>query len=79
MRFIQKLLSFPFLVLIKVYQLIISPYLGPNCRHIPTCSHYTAEAIKTYGPFKGIWLGLKRISKCHPWGTSGYDPVPPKE
>ena len=66
------------ILLIKFYQIAISPILGANCRHHPTCSHYTKEAIMEWGAFKGIWLGLKRISKCQPWGTSGYDPVPKK-
>lgn len=69
------ILSFPFLVLIKLYQWIISPLLGPKCRYIPTCSHYALEAFKKYGPVKGCWLALKRIARCHPWGGSGYDPV----
>jgi hypothetical protein len=64
---------------IRFYQLAISPLLGNNCRHLPTCSQYTVEAIEEWGPVKGIWLGLKRISKCHPWGTSGIDPVPKKK
>ncbi len=78
MGLVNKILAFPFLALIKIYQWGISPYLGSNCRHTPTCSEYTTEAIKLHGPLKGGWLGLKRISKCHPWGTSGYDPVPKK-
>ena len=64
---------------IRIYQAVISPLLGQNCRHQPTCSQYTIEAIAEWGVFKGIWLGMKRISKCHPWGTSGYDPVPKNE
>ena len=52
--------------------------LGGNCRYNPTCSEYGVQAIKIWGPFKGTWLTLKRISSCHPWGGSGYDPVPPK-
>lgn len=64
---------------IRIYQAVISPLLGQNCRHQPTCSQYTIEAITEWGVFKGIWLGMKRISKCHPWGTSGYDPVPKNE
>lgn len=78
MAIINKILAFPFLVLIRIYQWGISPYLGSNCRHTPTCSEYTTEAIKIHGPLKGSWLGLKRIGRCHPWGTSGYDPVPKK-
>lgn len=63
---------------IKLYQWFISPYLPNSCRHIPTCSAYTVEAIQVHGIFKGLWLGVKRLSKCHPWGTHGFDPVPPK-
>lgn len=65
--------------LIRFYQLAISPILGNHCRHTPTCSVYTAEAIREWGVWKGVILGTKRISRCHPWGTSGYDPVPGKE
>ncbi|MGK7392271.1 MAG: membrane protein insertion efficiency factor YidD [Candidatus Cyclobacteriaceae bacterium M2_1C_046] len=75
MWLLKKILIFP----IKIYQWTLSPLLGQNCRHIPTCSHYTVKAIEVWGPFKGLWMGLKRISRCHPWGTSGYDPVPEKE
>jgi len=76
---LQKILAFPLLLLIRFYQLAISPYLGSNCRHHPTCSYYAIEAIKIHGPLKGSWLGLLRIIKCHPWGTHGNDPVPPKK
>lgn len=75
-RWWQQLLALPFIVLIRFYQWVISPWLGPKCRYTPTCSHYALEAFKKYGPFKGFWLSLKRISRCHPWGGSGYDPVP---
>jgi len=68
--------SLPFIALIKIYQLIISPWLGPKCRYTPTCSQYAVEALKKYGPLKGLWLAIKRISRCHPWGGHGYDPVP---
>ncbi|HMN23236.1 MAG TPA: membrane protein insertion efficiency factor YidD [Ignavibacteriaceae bacterium] len=73
---ILKLLAVPFILLIKIYQLLISPLFPSSCRYSPTCSHYTLEALKKYGLFKGSWLGIKRISRCHPWGGSGYDPVP---
>ncbi|MCF8266698.1 MAG: membrane protein insertion efficiency factor YidD [Ignavibacteriales bacterium] len=73
---ITKILAFPFVLIIKIYQIFISPLLPPSCRYSPTCSHYTLEALKKYGVFKGGWLGIKRISRCHPWGGSGYDPVP---
>lgn len=71
-----KLLAVPFILLIKIYQLLISPLFPSSCRYTPTCSHYTLEALKKYGLLKGSWLGIKRISRCHPWGGSGYDPVP---
>jgi len=73
---ILKLLAVPFILLIKIYQLLISPLFPSSCRYSPTCSHYTLDALKKYGILKGSWLGIKRISRCHPWGGSGYDPVP---
>ncbi len=63
---------------VRLYQWIVSPLFPPTCRHTPTCSNYTVEAINEWGALKGVWLGLKRLSKCHPWGTQGYDPVPKK-
>jgi putative membrane protein insertion efficiency factor len=71
-----NMLSKVFVALIRFYQYAISPYLPPSCRYTPTCSAYGVEAIKKYGPFKGGWLTIKRIASCHPWGGSGYDPVP---
>ena len=65
-----------FVWLILAYQKIISPLVGPSCRFYPTCSEYAKEAIKEYGILRGSWLTLKRISKCHPLGDSGFDPVP---
>ncbi|MCD4729285.1 MAG: membrane protein insertion efficiency factor YidD [Bacteroidales bacterium] len=62
--------------LIRVYQGAVSPYFLPSCRYTPTCSSYGVEAIQKHGPFKGGWLTLKRFVSCHPWGGSGYDPVP---
>jgi uncharacterized protein len=76
MKTIAKILALPFIVFIKAYQYIISPWLGPKCRFTPTCSHYGVEAFKKHGVFKGFWLTLNRVRKCHPWGGSGYDPVP---
>jgi uncharacterized protein len=73
---ILRVLSLPFIGLIKLYQWIISPWLGPKCRFTPTCSHYAVEALKKHGLIKGGWLAVKRISRCHPWGGHGYDPVP---
>ncbi len=62
--------------LIRVYQRCISPFLGPHCRFIPTCSQYALEAVEKYGFFKGSCLAIKRILKCHPFHKGGYDPVP---
>ena len=70
-------------LLIRGYQLLISPVLtlivgpGCGCRFQPTCSHYLLEAVETHGPLRGGWLGLKRLGRCHPWGATGFDPVPP--
>ena len=61
---------------IRFYQLCISPLFPPACRYTPSCSQYALEAIRKHGPFKGLWLALRRILRCHPWGGSGYDPVP---
>jgi len=62
--------------LIRLYQLTLSPWLGRQCRYEPTCSHYAAEALQRFGVRRGAWLAAKRIGRCHPWGRSGYDPVP---
>ncbi|MGN0034084.1 MAG: membrane protein insertion efficiency factor YidD [Candidatus Limimorpha sp.] len=64
------------ILLIRLYQITLSPFIGGNCRYIPTCSNYGIQAIKKYGAIKGGWLTLKRILSCNPWGGSGYDPVP---
>ena len=64
------------ILLIRLYQVTLSPYLGKSCRYVPTCSNYGIEAIGKYGFFKGGWLTFKRILSCNPWGGSGYDPVP---
>ena len=63
-----KFLNFIFIIPIKLYQILLSPLLGQSCRYHPTCSQYAVEAIEKYGPIKGIWLGIKRIARCHPWG-----------
>lgn len=79
MKWITWIVSVPLLFLVGLYRYVISPLTPPSCRHTPTCSQYMGEAIRVWGPLKGSWLGLKRLSKCHPWGTSGYDPVPKKK
>ncbi|MGG7564913.1 membrane protein insertion efficiency factor YidD [Rhodovulum sp. DZ06] len=69
------LLSLP----IHVYRYTLSPLIGRNCRYEPSCSAYGLEALKVHGPVKGLWLTLSRISRCHPWGGMGHDPVPPRK
>lgn len=64
------------IALIKAYRLILSPWIGRACRFEPTCSMYTQQAIEQFGAIKGIWLGARRIGRCHPWCEGGYDPVP---
>jgi len=76
MKTVLKILALPFIGLIRLYQLILSPWMGRSCRFTPTCSQYGLEAFKKYGVFKGFWLTAKRISRCHPWGGHDYDPVP---
>jgi putative membrane protein insertion efficiency factor len=73
---LSKLFSFLLLLLIKIYQAGISPFLPNSCRYQPSCSNYMMEAIVKHGPIKGTWLGIKRIARCHPWGGHGHDPVP---
>ena len=75
---LNKIITSPLILLIRGYQLVISPLLGSNCRFMPTCSEYSMESLKTYGVLKGTFLTVKRIGKCHPWGGHGYDPVPNK-
>ena len=72
----KQIIVFPFVLLIKIYQVCISPFTPASCRFSPTCSSYSLQAFKKYGPIKGAWLSFKRIIRCHPWGGSGYDPVP---
>ena len=73
---LSKYLAIPFIWLVRFYQAAISPYIPSSCRYSPTCSAYSLQALKKYGVFKGLWLSIKRIVSCHPWGGSGYDPVP---
>jgi putative membrane protein insertion efficiency factor len=73
---IQELFKRLLLALIGFYQRFISPLLGSNCRYYPTCSHYTYEAVERYGPLRGLWMGMRRIARCHPWAKGGFDPVP---
>ena len=73
---ISRILALPFITLIRLYRIFISPLLGSNCRHTPTCSEYGIIALKKYGVFKGTFLTVKRIIKCNPLFKGGYDPVP---
>ncbi|WP_396159615.1 membrane protein insertion efficiency factor YidD [Flavobacterium sp.] len=76
---LKKILIAPFLVLIYIYKIVLSPLIPSSCRFQPTCSSYFIEALKIHGPFKGTYLGVNRIIRCHPWGKNGYDPVPEKK
>ena len=76
MKTLKHWLSLPFILLIKFYQLVISPWLPSRCRFTPSCSQYGIEAFEKYGPIKGFYLTVKRILRCHPWGAHGHDPVP---
>lgn len=69
---ISELLLIP----VHIYRAVISPMLPPSCRFTPTCSQYAIEALRRHGPLRGSWLTLRRLLRCHPWGGSGYDPVP---
>ena len=76
MNKIKKAIVFPLILLIRFYQGAISPFTPATCRYQPTCSSYSIEALEKHGVLKGGWLAIKRILSCHPWGGSGYDPVP---
>ncbi len=79
MKGVGQLAAKPLLGLVWLYRKGLSPMLGANCRFEPSCSAYAEEALREYGGFKGGWLILRRIVRCHPWGGSGYDPVPSRE
>ena len=71
-------MSYFFVKIIRLYQVVFSPFLGSNCRYQPTCSQYMIDAINEWGTLKGVMLGIKRIAKCHPLGSKGFDPIPKK-
>ena len=75
-RALCELLKWLLMLPILFYQRCVSPFTPPSCRFTPTCSEYARQALAKYGPFKGTWLAVRRILRCHPWGGSGYDPVP---
>ena len=72
----NKLITYPFVLLIKIYQYTLSPLLPDACRYSPTCSQYGIEALQKHGLLKGLWLTIKRFLRCNPWGGHGHDPVP---
>lgn len=77
LRALSSLLAWPLLGLVWLYRLLISPWLGNHCRFHPSCSQYALDALRIHGAFRGSWLTMRRIGRCHPWGGSGSDPVPP--
>ncbi|KPL17097.1 MAG: hypothetical protein AMS23_04320 [Bacteroides sp. SM1_62] len=77
-RILRNALIWITIIPIRIYQYTISPLLPTSCRHVPTCSQYAIEALRVHGIFRGTYLSARRILRCHPWGTHGYDPVPPK-
>jgi putative membrane protein insertion efficiency factor len=72
----QSLAAAALIAAIKAYRLTLSPWLGRQCRYLPTCSVYAEEAVQRFGPWRGAWLAARRLGRCHPWASSGYDPVP---
>ena len=76
---VRNMLAWPLIQIVRLYRFAISPWLGANCRFDPTCSSYAIEALEVHGVLKGTCLAVKRIGRCHPWGGSGYDPVPGHE
>ncbi len=72
----KRICAWPLIAFVRFYQLCLSSLFPHECRFTPTCSQYALEALRKYGPLKGLWLTVKRLSRCHPWGGSGYDPVP---
>ena len=73
---VSRILAFPLLLGVRLYQWTLSPFLGGQCRYWPTCSHYSVEALQRHGGLRGAWLTIKRLARCHPFAKGGYDPVP---
>lgn len=76
MALLKKILAFPLLLVVYIYKYVISPLTPASCRHYPTCSSYSVQALKMHGPLRGSLMSVKRIASCHPWGSGGIDPVP---
>ena len=79
MEIFTKSITLIIVGIIKFYQIVVSPVMGPSCRHYPTCSQYTIESLKTHGVLRGLYLSVRRIWKCRPGGSHGYDPVPKRD
>ena len=75
----NKIFIYPFIFIIKIYQFIISPLIGQNCRYLPTCSEYAIESLKLHGLLRGSFFAIRRILKCHPFGGHGFDPIPKRK
>ncbi|MDO4707704.1 MAG: membrane protein insertion efficiency factor YidD [Porphyromonadaceae bacterium] len=75
-HWLRRMLTLALLIPIYFYRAVISPITPPSCRFTPTCSSYAIDALKRHGPLRGLWLTIRRISRCHPWGGQGHDPVP---
>ena len=76
LKLFKSIAILPLVAIVRFYQLFISPLTPPSCRFTPTCSQYALQALRKHGLVKGSWLTIKRLAKCHPWGGSGYDPIP---
>ncbi|QGZ40136.1 hypothetical protein IP92_05616 [Pseudoduganella flava] len=74
----MKLFTLPLRLLVRAYQVALSPLMPPSCRFYPSCSNYALEALRVHGAAKGSWLAARRVCRCHPWNAGGFDPVPPK-
>ena len=79
MEIFTKSITLIIVGIIKFYQIVVSPVMGPSCRHYPTCSQYSIESLKTHGVLKGLYLSVRRIWRCRPGGSHGYDPVPKRD
>lgn len=79
MNLIKQIFNFPIVALVKIYQWFISPIIPKSCRYTPTCSTYILDALRVWGPIKGLYLGIKRILSCNPWGGHGHDSVPQRK
>ena len=78
LEFIERMVSSAMILMVRAYQIVLSPLFPPSCRFTPTCSQYAIEALRVHGPLKGSWLTIRRLLRCRPYGPSGHDPVPPR-